>query len=55
MTVTALPATKPLCARCRSNPTLGALSVCKPCLKRQADVGRKEREKERRRARRAAP
>jgi hypothetical protein len=38
-------AAKPLCARCRVNPTLGALSVCKPCLRRQVDAERKERER----------
>jgi len=39
------PAARPLCTRCRSNPVLASLSICKPCLQRQADAERKEREK----------
>ena len=61
-TATAVEPTKPLCARCRSNPVLAALSICKPCLKRQVDTERRERErrrrewtKEQRRQRRVAP
>ena len=50
MTAIVTPATnpKPLCVRCSSNPVLGALSVCKSCLKRQADSERREREKRQR-------
>jgi hypothetical protein len=47
-TATAVEPIKPLCTSCRVNPTLGALSICKPCLKRQADAERKERERRRR-------
>lgn len=61
MTATIEPAAKPLCARCRSSPTLGALSICKPCLRRRVDAERKVRErrmrqmtKDQRRVRRAA-
>lgn len=43
--LTALDREKPVCSRCRTSPVLGALPICKTCLREQSAEQRRERER----------